>query len=326
MHDMVEMAKAGEAGLWDITRDLAFQRHAIVNVFFYGTPGAGDRSWVLIDAGLPGSAGRIIRGAAERFGEHARPAAIVLTHGHFDHVGAVRELSERWNTPVYAHPLELPYITRRSPYPPPDPTVGGGAMARMSPLYPRGPFDGGDEVHALPSNGMLPHMPGWRWIHTPGHSPGHVSLFRDADRLLVAGDAFVTTKQESAIAVLSQRPEIHGPPKYYTTDWVAARRSVEALAALEPEIMATGHGRPLGGPAAREGLRELARGFQWEAVPMDGRYVREPAMSDEQGLLSVPPPVPDDFPKVMLGVAAVAAGVVAYRRRRRAVGLRPIRG
>ena len=42
-------------------------------------------------------------------------------------------------------------------------------------------------------------MPGWRWVHTPGHTAGHVSLFRDADRTLIAGDAFVTTKQESAL-------------------------------------------------------------------------------------------------------------------------------
>ena len=318
MHDMVRMTRSGGAGIWSVTHDLAFQRHAIVNVFFYGTPGAGDRSWVLIDAGLPGSAGRIIRGAAERFGEGSRPSAIILTHGHFDHVGAVRELSERWSAPVYAHALELPYITGRSPYPPPDPTVGGGAMARMSPLYPRGPFDAGRDVRALPADGSIPHMSGWRWVHTPGHAPGHVSLFRDADRLLVAGDAVVTTKQESALAVLTQRPEIHGPPMYYTTDWVAARRSVETLAALDPAIIATGHGRPVSGEAAREALRELARGFQWEAVPMDGRYVREPAVSDELGLVSVPPPVPDDFPKIMLGVAAVAAGVMVYRRRQRA--------
>jgi glyoxylase-like metal-dependent hydrolase (beta-lactamase superfamily II) len=191
-------------------------------------------------------------------------------------------------------------------------------MARMSPLYPRGPFDVGNRVRALPDDGTVPHMTGWRWIHPPGHAPGHVSLFRDADRLLVAGDAVVTTKQESALAVLTQRAEIHGPPMYYTTDWVAARRSVERLDALAPAIIATGHGRPVSGEAARAALHALAQGFQWEAVPMDGRYVREPAVSDELGLVSVPPPVPDDFPKIMLGVAAVAAGVVAYRRRRHA--------
>src|ERR671919_701782 len=89
-------------------------------------------------------------------------------------------------------------------------------------------------IRPLPVDGSIPAMPGWRWIHTPGHSPGHVSLFRDSDRTLIAGDAFVTTKQESAIAALTNRPEIHGPPAYFTPDWTASRRSVERLAALEP--------------------------------------------------------------------------------------------
>jgi hypothetical protein len=39
-------------------------------------------------------------------------------------------------------------------------------------------------------------MPGWRWMHTPGHTEGHVCLFRNSDRTLIAGDAFTTTKQE----------------------------------------------------------------------------------------------------------------------------------
>src|SRR5918997_365282 len=108
-----------------VTDDVAYLRTAIVNVFFYGTPDAGDRGWVLIDAGMPGSTQRIVDAAAERFGWGARPAAIVLTHGHFDHVGALKELARRWDAPVYAHPLELPYLTGRSPYPPPDPTLGG---------------------------------------------------------------------------------------------------------------------------------------------------------------------------------------------------------
>src|SRR5688572_9417313 len=136
-----------------------------------------------------------MRAAESLFGPDAAPSAIVLTHGHFDHVGSLRELVRRWQVPIYAHELELPYLTGRSAYPPPDPTVGGGAMARLSPLYPRGPFDFGDRVRTLPADGAVPGAPGWTWIETPGHSPGHVSLFHVHDRLLVAGDAFVTTKQ-----------------------------------------------------------------------------------------------------------------------------------
>jgi glyoxylase-like metal-dependent hydrolase (beta-lactamase superfamily II) len=297
-----------------VAPDVAYLRTLFVNVFFYGRPVAPSGSWVLIDAGLPGSAPWILAAAEERFGPWARPAAIVLTHGHFDHVGALRPLLEKWDVPVYAHSLELPYLTGRSAYPPPDPTVGGGAMSALSRFYPRGPYDFGDRVQALPSDNSVPAMPGWRWIHTPGHTPGHVSLYREADRALIAGDAFVTTKQESALAALTQKPEIHGPPAYFTSDWPAARRSVERLAALEPWRVATGHGPPLEGEEVLEGLRRLARDFDRIAVPRRGRYVRQPALADERGVVSLPPPVPDPLPRIVLGIGLALLASEVLRR------------
>ena len=301
-----------------IVRDVSYIRDRIVNVFFYGEPRAGDRNWVLIDAGLGGSAARIERIASERFGVGARPAAIVLTHGHFDHVGALKTLAATWDAPVYAHEFELPYITGRSSYPPPDPTVGGGAMAALSRVYPRGPIDVGSRARALPDDRSVPGMPEWRWIPTPGHSPGHVSLFRDTDRLLIAGDAFVTTKQESAMAVLSQRLEIHGPPMYYTPDWTLARESVERLAALEPAIAATGHGVPWSGPQMLQELEYLSRNFDELAMPRQGRYVREAAIMNADGVVSVPAAVPDPLPKLLATAAVVlAAGAAVNAMRRR---------
>src|SRR5436190_2417265 len=171
--------------LFPVTHDVAGLRTLIVNLYFIGD---GD-DWLLVDAGLPKSAALIRASARERF-DNPRPRAIILTHGHFDHTGSIRELADEWDVPVYTHELELPYLTGRSQYPPPDPTVGGGMMARMSLIYPRGPIDLSPHMQALPMDGSIPFMPGWKWIHTPGHTPGHVSLWRESDRTLIAGDAF----------------------------------------------------------------------------------------------------------------------------------------
>ena len=252
--------------------DLAYQRLAIVNVVYYGVPGAGNRQWVLIDAGMTGTAPLITDAAEQRFGR-SRPAAIILTHGHFDHVGALQALAERWDTPIYAHPIEFPYLDGRTSYPPPDPSVGGGLMSALSRFYPRGPINVRRWLRPLPADSSVPGMPNWQWLHTPGHAPGHISLWRATDRTLIAGDALITTNQESAFAVAVQKPEIHGPPMYYTPDWVQARQSVERLAALNPELVVTGHGPAMDGPEMQQALQTLARDFDHIAVPEQGRYV-----------------------------------------------------
>lgn len=249
----------------EIAHDLAYKKTLLVNVVFFGL--AGERGWVLIDAGIPGSADAIYKAAAERFGENTPPAAIVLTHGHFDHVGALAELAAEWETPIYAHRLEHPFLNGTRSYPAPQPGVGGGLMARAAGLYPRHPINVSRWLALLSENQEVPFMPGWRCIPTPGHTPGHVSLWREADRTLIAGDAFITTRQESAYAVLTQKPEMHGPPQYYTPDWDAARESVRRLAALEPELVVTGHGPAMQGPEMREALKLLAQDFDRIARP-----------------------------------------------------------
>jgi hypothetical protein len=197
-----------------IATDVAYRQIAIVNVIFSGPPDAGDGQWVLIDAGLTGSASAIRTAAQARFGQTGRPSAIILTHGHFDHVGSLETLAAEWDVPVYAHRLEHPYLNGTISYPPADPSVGGGA-----------------------------------------------------------GDAFVTTKQESVYAAVTQAPEMHGPPMYFTPDWPSARQSVLNLAALGPETVVTGHGQAMQGAGMRSALKQLAERFEDIAIPKHGRYV-----------------------------------------------------
>lgn len=300
-----------------VASDVAYLRDRIVNVVFVGPRDAGNREWVLVDAGLPGSAGRIRRAAEAQFGKGARPSAIVLTHGHFDHVGALHTLAHEWDVPVYAHELELPYLSGQSAYPPPEPLVGGGAMAYLSFLYPSGPIDIRAHVRTLPADGSVPGMPGWRWLATPGHAPGHVSLVRDSDRTLIAGDAFVTTKQESMIAAITQRPELHGPPMYFTPDWGDARRSVRQLADYAPTAAITGHGPPMRGPRLQQELRRLSSHFDELARPKHGRYVDRPAITDERGVVDVPPPIVSGRTIAMTGLAVGAAIGLAIALSRR---------
>jgi glyoxylase-like metal-dependent hydrolase (beta-lactamase superfamily II) len=265
----------------EVASDVAYRRLGIVNVAFIGPAGAGDRGWVLVDAGLLGTR-RIIADAAEaRFGAGARPAAILMTHGHFDHVGALEDLAEEWDAPVYAHPSERPYLTGDASYPPGDPSVGGGLMAAAARFYPRRPVDVASRLIDLPADGSVPHLPLWRWVATPGHSVGHVSFFREADRMLLSGDAVITTAQESAYAVAVQEAEMHGPPRYYTVDWAAARRSAETLAHLRPECLLAGHGAPMRGPAMQAALEALAARFDAVARPETGAYLDAPALVED---------------------------------------------
>jgi glyoxylase-like metal-dependent hydrolase (beta-lactamase superfamily II) len=268
--EATEHMEVGEAlpdGTIEIDPTLAYRRLAIVNVLFHGSRDAGDRGWVLIDAGVPGSRSTIEQAAAARFGAAARPAAIVLTHGHFDHVGAAEDLATSWEAPVYAHPLEHDYLNGARAYPPADPSISDGLMSLLSPLYPRGPIDLGSRLRPLPADGNVPEMPGWKWIHTPGHTPGHVSLWHEDSRTLISGDAVITTAQESAYEVARQTPEIHGPPRYFTPDWEASERSVATLSALRPKTLVSGHGPALAGSAMRAGLDRLAAEFRSIAVP-----------------------------------------------------------
>jgi len=293
-----------------VSTDVYRVRTLIANVYFIQTLGG----WILVDAGMPGTATTIIGAAEQLFGAGTHPQSIVLTHGHFDHVGALHTLAAKWNVPIYAHPLELPYLTGRSPYPPPDPAVGGGVLAWLSPLYPRGPYDFSPRINVVPQQGLIAELPGWTWVHTPGHTGGHISLFREADRTLIAGDAVVTTRQESMSAVLQQREEVWRPPAYYTSDWEAAAASVRMLANLEPEYLATGHGHVLTGQPMRDALHTLADNFE-QVRPQTGRYVALPAITDSHGIVSVPPRA--SMPVAWRAAAAIGAigiGALLFQR------------
>ncbi len=296
-----------------IAPDVGWLPISFVNVYFIGRPGS---PWVLVDTGLPGRADQIADAASARFGSDSRPEAIVLTHGHFDHAGSALALAERWEVPVYAHPLELPYLTGVSSYPPPDPTIGG-AIAFLSRFMPSGPRDLGQHVRALTTSNV-PGAPDWKWIATPGHSPGHISLFREPDRVLLAGDAFATMNMDSWTGLISARQVLAPGGAPFNTDWAATRASVQELAAREPVVAGCGHGIPMTDAELPARLSDFARRFR---APREGRYVRQPVLTDEHGISSIPPAPFDPVPfatagaLLLLGIA-LGAGYFDHAQRR----------
>ncbi|MDF2545355.1 MAG: beta-lactamase domain protein [Anaerosolibacter sp.] len=270
---LVEGLSALTTSSREITSDILALEFTVVNACIVGDPNDKDDNWVLVDTGLENSGDFILQAAKERFRENSRPQSIILTHGHFDHVGSVITLANHWDVPVYIHQLELPYITGKKDYPLADPTVGGGMVAKMSPTFPHTSIDVGYRAVALPSDGSVPGMKGWKWIHTPGHTEGHVCLFREKDRVLIVGDAFTTVKQESLMSVITQKEQISGPPAYLTTDWEQAEASVKRIRDLAPSLVIPSHGQPMAGEELKRHLELLTQHFEEIAVPEHGRFV-----------------------------------------------------
>lgn len=293
-----------------IAQDVVWVPTGFSNAYLLGS----SENYVLVDSGTPGHEKHILTAVKEHFGKNAKPCAIVLTHGHFDHSGSALELARRWGVRIFVHRMELPFVDGTDSYPPPDPNVGG-FMAQMMRFAPNNKVNLSPHVSPLRLS-ELPWIAGWKIIETPGHSPGHISLFRAADGTVIAGDAITTVNLDNAMAVMTKSQQVSRPPACFTPDWQNAERSVRRLADLDARVLAAGHGVPMSGYAAQGQLRDLSRHFP---VPEYGRYVKEAVRTDESGLASLPPPVPDRLRRrATLSVAAAGAvGVTLWIRSRR---------
>lgn len=172
----------------------------------------------LVDSGMPGEQRKL-----ERYLSGVKLAALLLTHHHLDHVGGARMLWERYGLPIYAHPLDIPFISgeaRRPPFPP-IPWLGDRIANSPKPLPKEAlrPVEEGAVVL------------GWQVVHLPGHTPGQIGLL--CAGVLLAADA---------LRVGARGPWV--PPAMANHDTPEARRTVGKIAGLEAQKIYVGHGPP----------------------------------------------------------------------------------
>jgi len=240
-----------------VRSDLLLLNFTIANACIISELGSNKDQWVLVDTGLENSGKFILKTVQKHFGANSKPQAIILTHGHFDHIGSVKQLIKKWQVPVYIHKWELPYVTGKQDYLPGDPTVDNGFVAKLSPTFPHTSIDLGNSINSLPEDGTIPFLPDWKWILVPGHTKGQIALFRESDRTLLCADAFTTVKQESLISVLLQQKKVSGPPKYFTTNWPQAKQSIEKIIDLKPNLVIASHGKPIESEILTEQLQDV---------------------------------------------------------------------
>ncbi len=198
-----------------------------------------DGQVTLVDAGTK-RAPKVVVAALEQIGVHVTDVTrILVTHAHGDHVGGLGGLRARTGATVAAHEREAAYL-REGRGPVLDRTTMGGRLLRRSPGLTPTPVE-----EELVDGQVLDVAGGLRVLHTPGHTPGHISLLHEPSRLLITGDS-----------IWNMLGRMSWPVRMLCTDAAMTRRTAEVLGELDYDLVAFTHG-----PEIRTGAREAVRGF-----------------------------------------------------------------
>jgi hydroxyacylglutathione hydrolase len=190
---------------------------------------------VLVDTGMRPSAGKLLKELKGR-----KLQAIALTHAHGDHGGSARRLAKELDLPVWVgacdrEATETGTAVKKAPYDKPGINIVAGLLGDFQSVPVARDLREGDALSG-----------GFTVLDTPGHSPGHVSYWRESDGVLICGDVFFNMNLFTTMPGLRQP---YGPLTY---DPPLNRRSERKVAALEPSVAGFGHGPVLQGDAGEQ--------------------------------------------------------------------------
>lgn len=201
----------------------------------------------LVDTGLPGQQDAVAAALAEAGVQVADLKGIILTHQDIDHVGSLHDLVQASGAHVLAHATEAPFIdgTLLPRFARPEVLAERPELRAVAERFQPTPID-----EQLQDGSRLDLAGGVQVIFTPGHTPGHMCLYHERSKTLIAGDALT-----------ADEGRLQGPNPGATQDMVQAGQSVRKLAALEVETIVCYHGgvvREDAGGQLRRVAQELA--------------------------------------------------------------------
>ncbi len=200
-----------------------------------------DGQVTLVDTGLKASPGRVLAGLAEVGAAPQDVTRIIVTHAHSDHAGGAAALASRTGADVSVHSADADDV-RSGRSAPLDPSGWMGRIVRRA-----GGADPAPVSSVLSDGQVLDVAGGVRVVHTPGHTPGHVSLVHLATGTLITGDAIWNMNARRTWPVLA-----------FCTDGALAKQTAHRLADEEYETAAFMHGPEIRG-RGREAVREFLR-------------------------------------------------------------------
>ncbi len=199
-----------------------------------------DGQVTLVDCGVKRAPARIVAGLAAMGKGPSDVTRIILTHAHADHAGGAAQMSRRTGRPVDVHAEEAQFA-RTGHRALADPSLTGGRLLNRLGTKAFEPVEVGEE---LSDGQLLPVAGGLRVVHTPGHTPGHVSLLHEPDGLLITGDAVFNVLR------------LRWPVKALCSDIRLTQRTADRLGELDYAVAAFTHG-----PHLERNAREQVRGF-----------------------------------------------------------------